>query len=103
MTRRIYKVKDDNHAGERFVFHCPGCGHGHQVWTPKWSWNGSLEKPTFSPSVLVGYPPDFSEQRCHSFVTDGKIQFLSDCHHDLRGQTMELPDLDMTTEDAPVL
>ena len=30
---------------------------------------------------------------CHSFVTDGRIQFLGDCTHDLAGHTVELPDL----------
>ena len=31
---------------------------------------------------------------CHSFVTDGKIQFLSDCTHGLAGQTVELSEID---------
>jgi hypothetical protein len=31
---------------------------------------------------------------CHSYVTNGRIQFLSDCHHSLAGQTVELPDWD---------
>jgi hypothetical protein len=30
---------------------------------------------------------------CHSFVTDGRIQFLGDCTHALANQTVELPDL----------
>ena len=77
-----------------------------------WSWNGSLEAPTFQPSVLVtGY--EMSDEAyamiergespvggkypgnktcCHSFVTDGRIQFLSDSTHALAGQTVELPD-----------
>ena len=29
---------------------------------------------------------------CHSFVTDGRIQFLGDCTHKLAGQTVDLPD-----------
>lgn len=28
---------------------------------------------------------------CHSFVTDGRIQFLGDCTHDLAGKTVDLP------------
>ena len=31
------------------------------------------------------------EVRCHSFVTDGRIQFLSDSTHVLAGQTVDLP------------
>lgn len=30
---------------------------------------------------------------CHSFVTDGRIQFLDDCTHALRGQTVDLPEI----------
>jgi hypothetical protein len=29
---------------------------------------------------------------CHSFVTDGRIQFLEDCTHELAGQTVDLPE-----------
>jgi len=30
--------------------------------------------------------------RCHSFVVDGRIQFLQDSEHELAGQTVDLPD-----------
>ncbi|MFZ4286623.1 DUF6527 family protein [Variovorax sp. HJSM1_2] len=88
-------------------FHCPGCDTKHAVSTSGpgcWTWNGSLDRPTLTPSVLVrtgravdsawvreeGDPPDV----CHSFVTDGRIQFLSDCTHALAGQTVDLPELE---------
>jgi hypothetical protein len=29
---------------------------------------------------------------CHSFVRDGQIQFLGDCTHALKGQTVERPE-----------
>lgn len=57
-----------------------------------WTWNGSMDKPTFYPSLLCNQ--DDPASRCHSFVTDGKIEFLNDCHHGLRGQTVEIPDWD---------
>jgi hypothetical protein len=31
---------------------------------------------------------------CHSFVRDGRIEFLSDCTHSLAGQTVELPEIE---------
>ena len=37
---------------------------------------------------------DNPKSRCHSFVKDGRIQFLLDCYHRLKGQTIELPDID---------
>ena len=43
----------------------------------------------FSPSVLVTKPP--TPYACHSFVTDGRIQFLTDSTHTLAGQTVPLP------------
>lgn len=85
------------------VFHCPACKYGHNVLVNAegtntahfWGWNGSLALPTFTPSILVrGNEFGGTSPRCHSFVTDGKIQFLSDCTHDLRGQTVDLPDWD---------
>jgi hypothetical protein len=65
---------------------------------PRWTYNGNPDAPTFSPSILVTYsgvdtgedgcPPE----RCHSFVRDGMIQFLGDCTHDLKNQTVPIPD-----------
>jgi hypothetical protein len=103
--------------GGGLMFRCPGCNENHAVWVgdgtgPRWGWNGDVEKPTFTPSVLVrnGHylnpdkcwckfnatrpdePPSFTCKQCHSFVTDGQIQFLSDCSHALAGQTVPLPD-----------
>lgn len=81
---------------------------------PVWTFNGNQEKPTFRASMLVksghyaggdssgecwctfekrrGKPAPFECTLCHSYVTDGRIEFLSDCSHDLRGQTVDLPD-----------
>ena len=81
-------------GGDIYVFRCPACGLAHpfEIGTPLgagWFWNGSLARPTFSPSLMIG---DGTSHACHSYVTDGKIQFLRDSHHSLSGQTVELPD-----------
>jgi hypothetical protein len=34
-----------------------------------------------------------TERRCHTFITDGRVQFLADCTHELARQTLDLPDL----------
>ena len=89
-------------------FYCPGCAqydapdHGrlHQVHvvTTGWTFNGDVDKPTLSPSVLVtgGFWEDGTniEVRCHSFVREGRIEFLSDCSHKLAGMTVELPEIE---------
>ncbi len=80
-------------APDEYAFHCPGCGHAHIVTVngkknscnASWTWNGSMDKPTFTPSLnVVGY--------CHSYITDGKIMFLGDCTHTLKGKTVPLPE-----------
>lgn len=89
---RFHRV--DHPWGEVLIlFHCPGCGYGHALRVegkePRWQWNGDLVLGTFSPSLLVN---QFDlAQRCHSFVRDGKIQFLGDCFHDLKNQTVDVP------------
>jgi len=102
-----------------FHFHCEGCNSAHGViveskTSPVWGFNGNEEKPTFTPSVLVRWvsmPNDperdakgnyvlgadgrikgAKDEVCHSFVTDGKIRYLNDCTHHLKGQTVELLD-----------
>lgn len=75
-------------------------------WTPPqeyyearggaWAWNGSARWPSFQPSILVTYPgPDAGRDGappavCHSFVTNGRIQFLGDSTHALAGQTVDM-------------
>jgi Family of unknown function (DUF6527) len=81
-----------NERGEVYSFHCPGCGYGHAFEVPRWNWNGSLDKPTFTPSLLVN--KDMPDSRCHLIMTDGKIQFCMDSHHSLKGQLVEIPDWD---------
>lgn len=96
MADKLHYMGDSNlgpRGGKMYVFHCPGCNFSHpfEVDAPNgagWKWNGSMDRPTFTPSLLCNQGTDFV---CHSFVTDGKIQFLGDCHHDLKGQTVEIP------------
>ncbi len=97
--------------GGRLGFWCPGCSEIHQITVgdgpgPRWGYNGNPDAPTFTPSVLVTWnePSDLPEEFddtskdrkivCHSFVTDGRIQFLGDCTHALAGQTVDMPDIE---------
>jgi hypothetical protein len=83
----------DNEKEALVIFHCPGCHNSHWVRVrgqkPVWEWNSSLESPTFTPSIVVN--PNEPKSRCHSIITDGKISFQADCHHNLAGQTVDLP------------
>jgi hypothetical protein len=99
----------------RAAFDCPGCKFKHVVIIPPhpnaWQFNGDFVYPTLQPSVLMTrhewHPPVNPENlaqwkakpwtqtrvelRCHSYVTNGGIQFLDDCSHELRGKTVDLP------------
>ena len=77
----------DQEGSKRYFFYCPGCKQYH-MFDSRWQFNGDMDKPTFSPSLLCN--PNWNERRCHLYVTDGRIQFLSDCHHDLAGQTVDM-------------
>ena len=109
--------------GGRVGFWCPGCAEAHWIGVgpgegPRWGYNGDLDKPTFTPSILVRsvridggdaeldrilhsykLPEDrermLADRRintvCHSFVTDGRIQFLDDSTHALAALTVDLP------------
>ena len=84
--------------GDSLFFECPGCDMPHSIrhgvgGGPRWGWNGNVDAPTFTPSILVRYHwgTERKEVICHSFVTDGRIQFLNDCTHALAGQTIDIP------------
>lgn len=96
------------------MFWCPACDEHHGIpvdGSRGWKWNGSLEFPTVTPSILVRQtlygperltfpnyhgpvPCEASEGICHSFVTDGKIEYCGDSTHSLKGQTVPLPAID---------
>jgi hypothetical protein len=79
-----YKFKD----GVQYWFWCPGCKCSHAFTCPPWTFNGDLEKPTFTPSLLCN--ASYQESRCHSIVTDGMIHFCGDCHHELAGKVIPM-------------
>ena len=100
--------------GGGIMFRCPGCNSSHRISVgegpgPRWGYNGNPGAPTFTPSVLVTWtepsddPAEFDDVAkdkqlvCHSYITDGRIQFLSDCTHALAGQTVDLPAFDEET------
>lgn len=106
--------------GGQLGFWCPGCEQMHVINVsheghPAWSFDGNYDAPTFQPSVLStsGHytsrfrpgtdacwctynaehhddPHKFECVRCHLFVRNGMIEFLSDCTHKLAGKTVKL-------------
>lgn len=92
-VKKLSNVEETEHS---WLHECPGCGSGH-AFDSRWTFNGNLEKPTFSPSMLVNGPRQkdangIPSTRCHYYLRGGMIQFLNDCDHELKGQTVECPD-----------
>ena len=79
---------------------------GTRDGTNCWTWNGDVDKPTLHPSVLTTGVWRISDEEhktlmsggkveprpysCHMWVNDGQAQFLGDCSHELRGQTVNM-------------
>jgi hypothetical protein len=88
------KVKRSSANEKKLIVQCPGCGYRHRVRVagngPTWHWNEDKSAPTITPSIHV---MPGSEAECHFQIEDGKIEYLPDCHHDLAGQSVELPDI----------
>lgn len=83
---------------------CPGCEEAHAL-PDTWTFNGNLDRPTFTPSFLhtnhhfpsytvegIGIGEKF-KQVCHYVLTDGVLNFCGDSHHHLKNQSVPLPDL----------
>jgi hypothetical protein len=86
--------------GDTFLFWCPACEEMHPFQTPQWQWNGSMESPSFTPSLRM------VATGCHLVLTNGIINFCADCPHEYRGRSVPLTDLDKilgTTEDQEQL
>jgi hypothetical protein len=121
VKKEVLKAPNGGIDTGRILFFCPACQDYHALNIiggkhPVWSFNGDYERPTFQPSVLyrsghymdgktdacwckfnAEHPDDpapFKCTRCHSFVTDGRIQYLSDCSHTMAGQIVDLPDIE---------
>jgi hypothetical protein len=120
----VVSVHEVAGEGKYVFFWCPGCRGNHAVSVEnpnncgaKWWWNGDLFHPTFWPSILVSgskmtelgekqyndwthgkiqTPEKFDsvDTICHSFVRDGRIEFLVDCTHELAGKIVDVEPVD---------
>ena len=93
VNENIYNGKKYHHT--QYLYKCLGCGYEHAFALKSegghHDFNMDLDNPTISPSLLQNFSPD---RTCHSFIRDGKIQYLGDCWHDFKGQTIELPNIE---------
>lgn len=88
---------------DAIMFYCSGCKGPHMITinSPNsWTFDGNYDSPTISPSVLArGRDRDPNDETklvdtvCHLFLKNGILQFLDDCTHELKGQSVPLPEL----------
>ena len=90
---------------------CPGCGEMHVI-PSTWSFDGNVDRPTFSPSVKITGVQTVGDARgewtgewvldaagkalpycCHYILTRGELNFCGDSTHALAGRTVPLPPL----------
>lgn len=102
MNSQLRRISDASgkYLYDALEFLCPGCqeigGSGLHLLPvtpcegrPSWTWDGNLEAPTVSPSILTRY----NDGVCHSFLRAGVFEFLGDCTHSLAGQKVPMLDL----------
>ena len=124
MKCSLRTVDDHGVVYQALMFVCPGCAtpYPHLDGTlhtpsglhmlpvnspqksPSWGWDGNLEAPTLSPSILTKIHPYDEMSRplgvCHSFLVAGVFQFLGDSTHEFAGQQVPLPDLPQWAESS---
>jgi hypothetical protein len=96
------KVMELSCEPEKYLFWCPACHCCHWFKTtppePQWTRNNNIDKPTVRASILVRHgkyldkndPTKYEKIICHLYITDGNIEYLSDCTHNLAGKTVEM-------------
>lgn len=94
---KVVKIKNLWDGTIHCHYMCPGCGYDHAFNPEVHKYNGDGSSPTVTPSLLQNNPQ--GHHTCHSYIKDGKIEFLNDCWHDKKGQTIDLPEFDISRFD----
>lgn len=115
MKASLRSVESQGVRYQALMFVCPGCAELGGVGntglhmlpvnstekSPSWDWDGNIESPTLSPSILTRTAPyvdGVPTGVCHSFLRNGVFEFLDDCTHSMAGKSIpmvELPEWDM--------
>jgi len=90
---------------------CPACKQMHRL-PDSWDFNGDVNRPTFTPSFKHSGMATVRDANgawtgewvrdangntvseiCHYILTDGILNFCTDCTHDFKGKNVPLPEL----------
>ena len=98
------ELHEDKEGTQHLTWWCEPCDSHHSVPVvvgpnpPEkkvWGFNGDLKKPTLTPSVhYLGWKDQNGniKGKCHLFLRNGMVQYLSDCSHDMAGKTVKVQD-----------
>lgn len=89
--------------GARYLHWCAACKSGHTYPVKgalkghSWTFDGSIDKPSFEPSMLIFTPAQgLGNQHvpqatvCHYYLRNGRIEYQQDCPHTYAGKTVPL-------------
>jgi hypothetical protein len=89
---KLKEYKSPDEKSSAWVFFCLPCGRSHPYSVPRWTFNGDVERPTFTPSLRI--LDGNNGTACHVNITDGKIIYHGDCPHSYANKVIDLPDVD---------
>lgn len=96
------KLRIDQAAGGlTYWMWCPACDSLVRI-SDAWAWNGDVERPTFTPSLLTTTGAE-DERVCHAYVTDGSWHYLPDSTHADAGRSLGMADLPDWMASGPIL
>ena len=107
LTKLTSKLHKRAYANQTlYIFYCPGCdcGHVYYVIVPDarrrgndtgWTFDGDIDSPTFTPSLKNTWTEgeEHIPKCCHLIMIAGKINYCSDCTHQLAGQVVDMVDI----------
>lgn len=94
-------IYENENRGREIWYWCPGCD-SHHVLSQRgyplpehaqgsWELRGDQIAPTLTPSVMsTSSPQRGALYVCHHWVKGGKIEYLPDSTHALKGQTIDM-------------
>lgn len=106
VSDKLRRIEGQAYRG--YAHWCPACEEIHIFATEgknhsgaSWTFDGNVNRPTFTPSMLItinpktapDYDPEEPTDVCYYFLQNGTIQYLADCTHALKSQRVILPNL----------
>jgi len=87
----VYRFKSKRMEG-RLCVYCPACDELHH-FNDTWRVTDETTAPTVTPSLLVTTSKGENAEKsiCHFYIRKGRIDYLGDCSHKLRGQNFPMP------------